>query len=219
MIEELDFTRARQRDYDDLDFYDVDLTSARSSSPLEVPLQGTVLYVAINAFDSENVISTSKSVGTAVASFNEPNGKPFELVSGIAYKLRQPFDRIFLRNAAQSSKMMRIYSTVETDIAPFSSQLKVIGDVGATISDSSDVSVLAGATTQILPVNADRKIAYITNLISNGTDIRVGTSSTGAARGLPVFGGETYTFETKSSIYVYNPSAGTIKIANMEINA
>lgn len=214
-----DFTRALQHDFDGVAFEDVDLTVAHGfgvGKPLELNLAGTALYVGQNAYDNKFVVSSSLTVGTALLTLNEPQGNPIELSKGMAYDFGQPFERVFIHNAAQSGTMLRLFATLDARITPFATELQLAGSVATGLTDFADVTILTTATTQVLAVNASRKSSVVTNLQANGTVIRVGTSSAGAARGPEVPIGGSYVHESQAALYVYNPSAGSIAVGVAE---
>lgn len=100
----------------------------------------------------------------------------------------------------------------------FDNRLTVTGNInsvivsGATLTDVADVAVLTGATTQVQAASALTKTVIISNLAANGTKIRVGSASAGAARGIEVPIGGSVSLDTAAAVFVFNPSGGTINI-------
>jgi len=74
-----------------------------------------------------------------------------------------------------------------------------------TLNTVADVALGAAATTQILPVDAARQVALISNLTANANIIRVGDVNAGAARGIEVAPGQTATINGTAAIYGFNP--------------
>ena len=211
MTGNVDFTKAKQWSNKDVVYDDVDLTAARTK-PEEIQLAGKRLYVDLVAFDDKYVISTTKQTGEAIICLNEPNGEPIAIRGGMYFDFNQEFDRIFIRNTAQSGRMLRLTSSIETEIKPFSAEVQIVGGTSAVLDTIADVAVNATTTTQILATNAARKEAIISNLAANATVVRVGDSNTGASRGAEIPPGGSAVIEGGEAIFVYNPSAGTINI-------
>lgn len=213
-----DFTSVKGKAESAFAYKDVDLTTAAGkNNPQRVELSGRFLYVAVEAFDDEFTISATKSVGVAVVSFNEKFSTPIELSAGRVYRVPEGFEVLYIRNAAQASSMMRLYSAVNSEVEPFKSSIEVIGGAGATLKDAADVAIAAGATTLVLAVNPSRQRFTISNLQANGTPVRVGASTAGAARGAEIGVGGSYTEETTDAVYVYNPSGAAINIGRIEV--
>ena len=214
----IDFTRAKQRDFDDLRYEDVDLSVAHTSKPLELGLAGTKIFVAKNAYDNKYDVSGSLTVGTCTISLNEPQGNPIELEAGIYYDFKVPFDRIFVHNPAQSGKSMRIYASNDAEVKPFTQELTISSTIGSGYTTAADVAILTTATTQVLAANTSRKSFTISNLQANATLVRVGDSGAGAAEGIECPIGGSVTDSHTGAVYVYNPSGSTINIGISEIS-
>jgi len=210
-----DFTRAKQRDYDDILIEDILLASARTK-PEELGLAGTRLYMCLDAYSDKFTKSSTLTAGTLLVSLNEPQGNPVEMRAGIFYDFKVPFDRIFIRNSAQTGKGARLISSTDALINPFSSEVIVTGTIGGTFTDVADVSILTTATTLVAAANATRKSATFSNLLANGTVVRIGTSAAGAARGNEIPVGGSAKIEHTGAVYIYNPSVATINIAVTE---
>lgn len=214
---DINFTRAKQRDFDDMRYEDVDLATAHSPKPLELGLAGTKIFVAKNAYDDKFTVSSTLTVGTCLITLNEPQGNPIELEAGIYYDFKVPFDRIFVHNSAQAGKGMRIYASNDADVKPFTQELTISSTIGGGVTSAADVAILAGATTQVLAANASRKSFTISNLEANATLVRSGDSAAGAAEGIEIPIGGSQTDSHTGAVYVYNPSASTINIGRNEI--
>lgn len=198
---------------------DIDLSVARTKdTPLRIEdLAGRFIYVSGEAWDDEFTVSTLKQVGVASISFNDPYASPIDIQVGKVYKVAEGFDKLFVRNTAQANKMMRIFTSVNSEIIPFQSELEVIGAQGSNKDTVADVAVAATTTTAVLAVNANRKGWTISNLAVNLTVVRVGDSNTGAARGVELAQGASVSGTDTDAVYVYNPSASSINIGVLEV--
>jgi hypothetical protein len=211
----LDFTISREWNNDDVSYVDIDLSVARTK-PEPIDLAGRFIYVSTLAYTDRFTIDTASQVGDALLSVNAASGVPIELTKGIAYDMNGAFNQLYIRNAAQTGAKMRIFVSTETEIAPFASELDVLGGVNGTLTDGADVSITTGATTLVLPVDANRKSATISNLLANNTVVRAGSSSAGAARGVEIPVGGSLVWENTAALYIYNPDASTINIGWVE---
>jgi hypothetical protein len=82
-----------------------------------------------------------------------------------------------------------------------------------TVIDTvADVALNVGSATQVLPADSTRRSALISNLIGNASDIRVGDSNTGAARGAQCGVGQTITLEGTEAIYAYSATAQSVGV-------
>lgn len=93
---------------------------------------------------------------------------------------------------------------------------QVVTGGGDTVADQADVTISATSTEIALAANTDRTEAWVHNTSSSVT-VRWGTSSAGAARGIPIAPGATAIISTKAAIYIYNPDASGVAIARLEI--
>lgn len=124
------------------------------------------------------------------------------------------FDEVRITSAtAQTVELLILQGTADYD--------RSVGTVDITrsnnLTDTIDVSMLAGARTQIVPANTSRRRVLITNLAAGAQTLRVGNSATVAAnRGTPVAPGETVTFETTAAIAGWNPGAAAQSVAVTE---
>ena len=73
-----------------------------------------------------------------------------------------------------------------------------------TINTVADVALAAGVATQILPLDAARQQALISNLTGNANRIRVGDVNVGAARGVEVSPGQTITLAGTQAIFGFS---------------
>lgn len=216
--ENFDFQIVKQTAERAFRFKDIDLSTARGkNNPEKIELAGRFLYIAVEAFDDEFTISSTKTVGVGTVSMNDKFAAPIEIAAGRVYRIREGFENLYLRNTAQANAMMRIYASVNSEVEPFKSTVEIIGGAGGNIDNTADVAVAATTTTQVLPVNPSRQKAVVSNLQVNGTIIRVGDSTTGAASGAEVPIGGSITIESTDAIYVYNPAASGINIGLSEV--
>ncbi len=81
-------------------------------------------------------------------------------------------------------------------------------DKSTVIDDKPDVALNNGSATPIYASDGATREVHISNLLSNGVVIRVGSASVGAARGAEVGIGETRIITTAADIYAYVGSAG-----------
>lgn len=162
MQKDLNFIPAKQWAFDDVLYQDIDLSVARVK-PEEIGLGGQRIFIATKAYDSEYVESTTKSVGTALATLNEKNGRPIELNAGMYYDFNGAFDAIWIRNTAQANKMLRVYTSANSIIRPFSSEIEVIGNTGIDTQIDEADNDIATAATLAFAANLDLKERIIVN--------------------------------------------------------
>lgn len=83
----------------------------------------------------------------------------------------------------------------------------------ATVVDTLvDVALAAAVTTLIAAADASRRAILISNLTGNVSDIRVGDSNAGAARGSQVGVGQTITLEGTEAIYGYSATLQSVSV-------
>ena len=179
-------------------------------------MAGRFLYADVVAYDDKYTISSSLTTGECTVTVNEPIGNPTYLKKGTGVDFQKPFNEVYVRNVAQSGAMLRIYSSSETRISPFSSEISVVGNTASNTVDLVDISILTTATTLVLSTNQNRKSAIIRNNASNGTTVRVGGATTDATHGVELNSGDAYIHDSKDALYVYNPSGSTITISRTE---
>jgi hypothetical protein len=83
---------------------------------------------------------------------------------------------------------------------------------GTTLVDVADVAVAAGTAVKVIAGTGTDKSKIISNLLSNNTVVRVGTTDVAAAQGAEIPIGGSITLDTSADVWVYNPSAGGIYI-------
>ncbi len=181
MNKELNFIPAKQWAAEDVQYYDVDLSTARSNKPLEIELGGAQIYVGQLAYNSKFELDGSSEVGNAIISLNEPNAIPIEINKGQHINTGVAFDRIFLRNEAQSGKKMRIFVSTNTDMSPFAASVEttIVTSAGSPlfVSEVEKFKDLTGYTY------AERTTAGTTTVLSGaantaGAEILLGFTGT-----------------------------------------
>jgi hypothetical protein len=195
--DQLDFALAKQWNQGDVQFIDIDLSVARVK-PEAVELGGRFLGVATLAYDDKYTVSSSKSVGNALICLNENQGEPLELTKGVSYDLLKVFDRLWIRNAAQSGKMLRLMVSSTVKFFPFSSETST----SVTNADSAGLKVqpvgnnstfskptVTDTSSQLLASTTNVIARFIKNLGPNTVYINSITAT--VANGFPLYVGET----------------------------
>lgn len=154
-----DYSEAKAWTNKDVDFIDIDLSTARTSvKPEKFDLGGKKIYVSLKAWDDKFTISTSKTVGVATVTLNSKEGTPLELIAGQSYDLRDyVFDNIWVRNTAQSGAMIRLYTSIETNIAPYSNETKIVGETPSSVKVENPIASIS-PSTNTLAYNTDSTI-------------------------------------------------------------
>ena len=75
----------------------------------------------------------------------------------------------------------------------------------SVLNSAADVSLAAGATTQIIASLAVRFCVLIGNKSTNAQTFRIGDSNAGATRGIELAPGESVSIETTEAIHGHNP--------------
>lgn len=86
--------------------------------------------------------------------------------------------------------------------------------IAGTIPTAADFQTIAATTSSLIAANTSRRVAIIQNLDATNS-VRVGDSSTGAARGILIAPAESVTLETTAEIFVF-PVAGTPLVSRTE---
>lgn len=207
---EPDFTVAKQWNRDDIQYVDIDLTNARTK-PEAFGLAGKKLFVSLVAWDDKFTVSSSKEVGTAVATLNTKDGNPIELAAGLYYDFGAEFDEVYIRNVAQTGAMLRLVSSVDADIQPFSGEIQIVGATATAMDDAEDVALVAAAAfAPILAANTDRLEALIKNTDLANT-ARIGKAPTNT-RGHLLGPGETITVPGTQEINGFSQAGATLSV-------
>lgn len=202
----LDFSLAKQWNQGDVQYIDIDLSIARLK-PEEIGLGGRFLGVATLAYDDKYTVSASKTVGSAIISLNENQGEPIELTKGVSYDFDSVFDKIWIRNAAQTGKMMRIMVSSTVRFFPFSSEtsssvlasetqgIKVNNNASSFFMGRSTVT---STSSQIFSSDSRVINRTIKNLGPNTAYLSHATAT--AASGHPLYVGEEKAILTFNSV-------------------
>jgi len=81
-----------------------------------------------------------------------------------------------------------------------------------TINTLADVALAAGVATRILVADSARQQALISNLIGNASNIRIGDSNVGAARGNQVGIGQTETLAGIGEIWGFSATLQSVGV-------
>lgn len=89
--------------------------------------------------------------------------------------------------------VQRIGGTVDANMVP-----------GSSITSQSDLTLTNGAAAVVIsPQNSNKKYSLVTVLSANSAYIRAGDSAIGAAKGNPIWEGQTVPIEGSMAIYGY----------------
>lgn len=222
-----DFERARQQISTPFDYYDLDLSIARTNEVL--PISGDFLYV--------DLVST----GTATLELNnqhEAKKAPFLVQKGFA--LQATFKQLKISNSAQSGGLLRIMYSTGDRVIPATGQTQVSGtvntieagiDYGASYKSNTTLGA-AGVETVFTPgANVNGAIIYqlafwsnnatghnlgvflvkngVPASFSDGDLVLQPTGSAIIAGNYSTFGNSLKTFNVPAGkgLYFYNPVA------------
>jgi len=149
------------------------------------------------------------------------DGNRSEMDAGTFYKLPpgQEFERVTMENRGGVSITVELGLALgefgDNRLNLASSGLALAGS--ETLRSSADVSLLAGATTQIVAADADRRELLVSNLSANTQTFRIGDAAAGAAEGVEVQPGQTVSLPTAAAVYGYNPGAGAESVGVVEV--
>lgn len=93
--------------------------------------------------------------------------------------------------------------------------VNVTASGGNQLTDKADVTLTQNVATLIQSGSSDRKKITITSIESNTSEIRLGTSSVAADRGIPLQSGDSAESDDESAIYGFTAGAGQ-KVAVLE---
>ena len=111
-----DFRPTLASDAKRFEYYDLDLTNARSD--VELNLKGfNFLYIAKNAFDSETIYSATRTVGQALIRLGSISAAPLPLEKGTVYRIPNT-GKVYVTNAAQALKMQRWIMSTGPTVVP-----------------------------------------------------------------------------------------------------
>ena len=130
-----------------------------------------------------------------------------------------PFSRLFVSHAAQPGETITLMFAVEEDVRniqiinPTLAFNQINVTKATALETITDVAMIGLDTTEILPANPVRRVAYITNLLGNAETLRVGDAAAADTRGTPLAPGDTITIETTEAVHAYKPVAGNENVA------
>lgn len=176
------------------------------------------IYAKVPAHGGINVAAKGEFIycRTTTAAFHVLiEGQDFEFGEGDKLRIAGGFDGFRLENSTGSD------ITAELIVGNGDYSRRAMPSINfakpQTLATVADVSLAAGATTQIAAANSSRREIHITNLPGNTQTIRIGDVNAGAARGTPVMPGDTYILTTTAAVYGYNPGAGAESVAVLTI--
>jgi hypothetical protein len=185
-------------------YYAIQLTA-----PNAIAADTTVFQVGggFVRYDKETTVALNNEID-----FTTDTGEEFVLKPGQAAATEKPFRVLYLKNLAGLNTLQgRIAIAARGAIVTDSN---IQGNVTATIPKPqnkktvADVVLNGAAQTQILPADATRQQALISNLAGNASAIRVGDANTAAARGMQLGAGLTLAIAGTDAIFAWNPGAG-----------
>ena len=120
-----DFTRTIGDTAAQLRHIDVDLSVARSD--YELSIKGNFLFADMRSYDSATVLSTTLETGTAFIRPNSVSSALLLLSAGRVYNwgARDPFDALYVTNAAQAGKMLRLYYSTGPTMLPLGNEFQL----------------------------------------------------------------------------------------------
>jgi hypothetical protein len=149
-------------------------------------------------------------VADLVARFDD--GEPVPVYAGLGF--RRYYQSMQLESATgQSVVVLAGFGSVADARATANVNVDATIEPGNTGDDGGDVACGAGAATQLLAADVDRRYSIIMNPSSNSVTVRIGTSAVAAATGIPLEPGTTLPYASTSAIYAWNPSGGAVTIS------
>jgi hypothetical protein len=120
--------------------------------------------------------------------------------------------------AAQSIVIVLGYGDFTNSRATFSGNITTSFETPNSSPVNNDVSLPAGQTTQIAPANNNRKKMIIFSDVDNVDILRVGcNSAVSATQGGIIDLGGNGDIETRTGVWIYNPSSATQKVNIIEL--
>jgi hypothetical protein len=184
----------------------IKLDNALNEQPFRVP--GDFLY------------ADSDSNGRALIKLNNTSEDPMPFIAQAMVE-GLPIKNCFVSCAAQPGLVLNLWFGYQARFRPPQNAIATIGSIltpvnltkPSTIDTVADVALGAAATTQVLPADAARQSALISNLAANVDIIRLGDANTGAARGIELQPGQTATLNGTEAIHAFSPSAQSVGVA------
>lgn len=144
--------------------------------------------------------------GSAAIIAETSNGDRVDLVAGRAAKFPNPYTWVnFINPGGAQIQVTVFYGFGDITDSNITGNVGINGGAGG-IQDTVDVPLNNGATTPVLPVNANRRTAIITNI---GTaNIRVGGTGVAANKGTLLQPGQSLSLDTQGAINAWATAAG-----------
>lgn len=123
-----------------------------------------------------------------------------------------PFSRVYASHAAQPGETITVFFAVEEDIA----QIRIVNPslafnevnlTKAAVFWSDGDFVAVPGNSLVLAANANRRVLYLSSLITNIHILRIGAAPAAADNGTPLAPGETMIIEVYAAIRTFNPGA------------
>jgi hypothetical protein len=178
------------------------------------------LVIAANDTRNLNVTGTYLACLAASGAFklSVDDSPETDFFAGLKVNVDGQMTKVIVRDTSGASNTVQLivgYGDFEDARLILSTAIEIKG--GDTHPTTADESVAATSTEQVLAANLNRREAWVTNLIGNAREIRVGDSSTGAARGVQVPVGATIVIPATAAIHVHNPHSAAQTVALMEV--
>lgn len=131
------------------------------------------------------------------------------MVAGDFVRTDRPFKNLILEDLSGAGNQITLVTADDGEAGKWGN-VNIVQS--GSIIDIADVSVLATTNTLILAANGNRKEAFLTPSAA----CRIGSSSAGAARGIPVAANATLILDGTMAIYAYGAGAFTVAVAYSE---
>lgn len=122
------------------------------------------------------------------------------------------FSQVMIESATNQTIQV-VSSSVLISYDRLTGVVDTLPTAGTTLDSVADVSLTAGATTQIQAADSSRLGIIVTNLPGNVNTFRIGDSGAGASNGVPLAPGESLTIHSQGAVYGYNPGGTAESIA------
>jgi len=218
-MQTFDLTGAKQQGEISGDFRDVELSTARTvNKAAEIEMAGRFLFVELEAFDGVDAVDKSSTLttGTAMVRFNSKTAKPHFIEAGTALEIPEGFDKIFVSNAAQSNKSLRLSVSATVKVAPYKTSFEIVTAAPETATPADSLNDVTTSATNIIAANANRKKILIQN--NSSTDIKYCGTDSSATTGFIIPGGANAAYEDNATGALYALStSGTITASDITI--
>ncbi len=173
-----DFTPANQGGGNQIYFRDIDLSVARNGVEFELP-GFSFMSIATEAFDSSGGVTYSLSTGLMLVQLDDPGQTKLLAKSGSEFNV-EPARKIYVTNAAQPNKMLRVYFANY----PF---LRQVPQFNSSPSTSSSIPI--GSTFSVVTCTAAAQMMLNPAANLNGFVLRWLAAHGSTAQQLSVFAG------------------------------